>query len=74
MSQFYNIISSGFSTTYGLIGWGVSGLYSLGQSLVSSLTGSRTPQSNSNPPGNTVPPSGSKQNRSVRRQVSSRSF
>ncbi|CAH8661121.1 unnamed protein product [Schistosoma curassoni] len=37
-------------------------------SLVSSLTGSRTQQSNSNPPGNTVPPSGSKQNRSVRRQ------
>ncbi|VDP65557.1 unnamed protein product [Schistosoma curassoni] len=68
VSQFYNIISSGFSTTYGLIGWAVSGLYSLGQSLVSSLTGSRTQQSNSNPPGNTVPPSGSKQNRSVRRQ------
>ncbi|CAH8635009.1 unnamed protein product [Schistosoma mattheei] len=68
VSQFYNVISSGFSTTYGLIGWAVSGLYSLGQSLVSSLTGSRTQQSNSNPPGNTVPPNGSKQNRSVRRQ------
>lgn len=68
VSQFYNIISSGFSTTYGLIGWAVGGLYSLGQSLVSTLTGSRTQQSNSNLPGNTAHPNGSKKNRSVRRQ------
>ncbi|CAI2735705.1 unnamed protein product [Schistosoma spindalis] len=68
VSQFYNIISSGFSTTYGLIGWAVGGLYSLGQSLISSLTGPRTRQSNSNPPVSTVHPNGSKQNRSVRRQ------
>ncbi|CAH8568024.1 unnamed protein product [Schistosoma turkestanicum] len=66
--QFYSIISSGFSTTYGLIGWAVAGLYSLGQSLVSSLRGSQTQQPSSNRPRSTVDPNGSKQNRSVRRQ------
>nr|AAP06312.1 hypothetical protein UBX domain [Schistosoma japonicum] len=68
VSQFYYIISSGFSNTYGLISWAVGGLYSLGQNLVSSLTGSRTQQSNSNSTRDSVNRNNSALNHSVRRQ------
>ncbi|KAK4475310.1 hypothetical protein MN116_002378 [Schistosoma mekongi] len=68
VSQFYYIISSGFSNTYCLISWAVGGLYSFGQNLVSSLVGSRTQQSNTNSTQDSVNRNNSVRNHSVRRQ------
>nr|CAH8873962.1 unnamed protein product [Trichobilharzia regenti] len=67
-SQFYCIITSGVSSVYGLLSWAFSGIYSLGHGLVSTVTGSRTQQSNSNSNRLPVNPDNAPRSHSVRRQ------
>ncbi|CAH8650983.1 unnamed protein product [Heterobilharzia americana] len=57
-------LPAGVNNVYGFVTWALSGVYSLGQGLLYSVTGSRTQQ----PPSNSVDLSGTSRNHSVRRQ------